>query len=69
MRSMDCKLHIKDCALREMIAELDHYADDDREALTEEAWETMMLEAVDLGDEFYDYDGSLTSVAVNSMCF
>ena len=60
MQTTTCARNIKNCALKGMIATLAREADDDREEMTNEAWVEMLDESTVNGDEFADYDGSLT---------
>jgi hypothetical protein len=69
MTSRDCKRNVKNCALKGVLRELELARDDDREQMEKDSWNVMLAEAASFGDEFYDYDGSITSVAANSMCF
>ena len=69
MTSLECKRNVKHCALKGVLRELELNRDDDREQMEVDAWQTMLSEAAEFGDEFFDYDGSLTSVAANSVAF
>ena len=60
MTNTDCARNINKCALKGLLADLAMNADDDREALTNEAWAEMHREAETSGDEFGDYDGPLS---------
>ena len=60
MQTTTCARNINNCALKGMIVTLARNADDDREEMTREAWAEMHDAATMNGDEFADYDGSLT---------
>jgi hypothetical protein len=60
MKTTDCARNIAHCALKGLLAELALNRDDDREQLAQESWDEMLADAVENGDEFYDYDGPLT---------
>lgn len=68
MSKLDCARNVKNCALKGLLATLAREADDDREALSSESWDEMLTESLLNGDEF-NYDGPITSVATNSVCF
>ncbi|MDX5412788.1 MAG: hypothetical protein LPK02_07050 [Rhodobacterales bacterium] len=56
----ECHAHRNTCALKSVLTQLQQNADDDREALSLESWEATMIEGIEQGDEFWDYDGPLT---------
>ena len=61
--------HLRQCAFAPIVRELRLNADPDREAEHNVEFAEMMNAFYEEGDHFGDYDGSLTSVSSNSMCF
>lgn len=61
MQTIECTRNIHQCALKELIEELAMNRDEDRERVNRETWEDMIDEATMNGDEFYDYDGPVTT--------
>jgi len=68
MKNTTCARNITNCTLKGLLATLAREADDDREAMSNASWDWMLTESLMNGDEF-DYDGPITSVATNSVCF
>lgn len=56
----DCARNLNNCALKGLLAEIALNADEDREQMNTEAWEEIIADATENGDEFYDYDGPLS---------
>lgn len=57
MTTTECARNIKNCALKGLLADLALNRDDDREALSNEAWAELLDEADMNGNEFHSYDG------------
>lgn len=60
-RATDCARNLRNCALKGLLAEMALNQDDDYEALNVEAWNELIEDATENGDEFYDYDGPSTT--------
>lgn len=67
---MHCEArHLRNCALAPILRDLRGNAAPDREAEHNDDFRATMDAFYDAGDHFGDYDGPLTSVANNSVCF
>lgn len=66
---MPCTTHLRHCAFAPLLRDLRASADPDREAEHASDFRDTMDAFYDDGDHFGDYDGPLTSVSTNSVCF
>jgi len=67
---MHCETrHLRTCSLAPILRDLRANANPDAEAEHTREFRDTMDAFYDNGDHFGDYDGPLTSVATNSVCF
>lgn len=66
---MPCTTHLRKCAFASLVKEVRANANPDHEAEHLADFIEQMDAFYDAGDHFGDYDGPLTSVDTNSVCF